>query len=427
MANLPFFPSVSARTTAGSPSLIAKNRYAEPVGVLNDSQVSLVARPAMKKFAQVGSGHIRKLFSQPGVFDDALFAVSGTELYKVSKAGISTYLGPVSADPTTSVSMCATAPIGTEVPAYLFIAEGGVLSVWTDNGNALGVLTASGTINNGDQVRIDGVYYQFTTGPVDTGTPAGTSSNPWLVARGLTSPEALTNLYNAINKTGTPGVDYSTATTKHTTVVAYNVAGNTLYVSAVVNGTPGNSIVTTETGANLAWGGGTLSGGGGAMLRQILVPDENGSSSIGAISVAVINGYVIVVPRQTSTTKGRFYWIKPGEITIDPLDYATAERSPDGVHQVVVFGEFFWLLGEQTSEPWITTGDPSSPMSKFQGQLYDRGSWNGSAVQVKDSLILVDQDGGVFQIAGGATRISTPEVEELIRRAIVKAALLANL
>lgn len=426
MANLPFFPSISSRMSAGSPSFITKNRYAEPVNILNDGQVSLVARPAMKKFAEVGTGHIRKLFSQPGVFDDALFVVSGTELWSVSTAGVSTFLGPVSADPSTSVSMCATAPIGTEVPAYLFIAEGGVLSVWTDKGNAIGVLTASGTINNGDQVRIDGVYYQFTTGPVDTGSPAGTSSNPWLVARGLTTAEAMTNLYDAINESGTAGTSYSTPLTKHTTVVAYNVAGSVLYVGAVINGTAGNTIVTTETGANMSWGAGTLTGGGSPSIRQILVPDEGATSSIGAISVAVINGYVIVVPKQTATTKGRFYFIKPGEITINPLDYATAERSPDGVHQVVVFGEFFWLLGQETSEPWITTGDSATPVAKFQGQLYDRGSWNGSAVQVKDSLILVDQNGGVFQIAGGANRISTPEVEEMIRRAITKAALLAN-
>lgn len=428
MANLPFYPSISARPVAGSPSLLVKNRFAEPVGVLNDSQISLVARPAMKKFTEVGSGHIRKLFTQPGVFNDDLFVVSGTELWRVSTAGVKTLLGTISADVTSSVSMCATAPVGTTVPAYLFIAEGGVLSMWTDNGQAIGHLQATGTIAAGDKVQIDTLWYQWTAGAVDTGAPAGTSANPFLVAKGVGNSAALTNLFNAINDTGVAGTDYSTATTKHTSVVAYNTAGNDLYVAAIETGTAGNAIVTTETGAQLTWAtGGTLTGGGGPMLRQIPVPDENGGTDVGAISIAGINDFVIVVPVQTTATKGRFYFIRPGETTIDPLDFATAERSPDGVYQVVVFGEQFWLLGQDTTEAWITTGDNTAPVARFQGTLYDRGTWNGSAVQVKDSLILVDQNGGVFQIAGGANRISTPEVEELIRRAIQKAALLANL
>jgi len=96
----------------------------------------------------------------------------------------------------------------------------------------------------------------------------------------------------------------------------------------------------------------------------------------------------------------------------------TAERAPDKLHQVRVYGDLFWLAGQKTVEPWQTIGDILAPMRRYQGILYDRGSWQGTVVQVKDSLILCDEDGGVFQIAGGQTRISTPAVEELIRRAM---------
>jgi hypothetical protein len=143
----------------------------------------------------------------------------------------------------------------------------------------------------------------------------------------------------------------------------------------------------------------------------------------GAISVAHINSYVIVVPIQLDDIKGRFYWIQPGENTVDALDFATAERNPDGVHQVVVFGDMFWLLGENTTEPWITTGDPAVPMERYKGILFDRGSWEGTALQVKDSLIVVDEDGSVFQIGGKQKEISNPGIAERIRRAMTIEAL----
>tara|TARA_B100000678_G_scaffold235404_1_gene204784 strand:- start:386 stop:904 length:519 start_codon:yes stop_codon:yes gene_type:complete len=162
----------------------------------------------------------------------------------------------------------------------------------------------------------------------------------------------------------------------------------------------------------MAWDDATLTDGGSASIRQVYLPDD-----LGAVSVAHINSYIIVIPQQNDDNKGQFYWIDPGENTVDPLNFATAERNPDGLHQVVVFGDLFWLLGENTTEPWQTTGDVNSPMQRYRGILFDRGSWEGTAVQVKDSLIVVDEDGGVFQIQGGQKRISRPDIEERIRRA----------
>jgi len=299
------------------------------------------------------------------------------------------------------------------VPDYLFIADGGVLWVYMEDGAAIGHLSRSDVISNSEQVVIDGVYYTWTNGSVDTGSPAGTSGNPWLVALGASSAIALQNLFNAINGTGTPGTTYSTALTTHPTVAGYAYSTTDLYISARTPGSAGNAITTTETGTYLAWDSGTLTGGGSSSLRAVAVPGD-----LGAISVAHINSYIIVVPIQTEGYQGQFYWINPGEITIDPLDFATAERSPDAVNQVIVFSDRFWLCGQTTTEPWITTGNISAPMARFSGVLYDRGTWAGTAVKVKDSMIVVDEDGAVFQIAGGLKRISRPDIEERIRNAI---------
>lgn len=412
---LPFSPS-GYRLVGKEPYIALKNRFLEANPNLNDTPASAISRPGLRKFAEVGTGPIRKVYSVAGVFNDNLFVVSGTELYKVAPStGVSTLIGTISVDAVGSVTACATAPIGDAVPAFLFLTEGEILWVYTDNGQALGHLQRSAAVANADVVRVGDVYYQFTTGSVDTGTPAGTVGNPWLVALGALPGDPLANLFNAINATGTPGTTYSTAlVSAHATVLGYKYSGTDLYVAARAFGIAGNAVATTETSAALAWGGATLSGGGNDMLRPVFVPDD-----VGAVSVAHINSYVVVIPVQTGGTHGRFYWIKPGEITIDALDYATAERAPDPLHQVIVFGDMFWLLGKKTTEPWTTTGNPDVPMSRFTGILFDRGSWDGTAIQVKDSLIVVDEEGEVFQISGsGQKKISTPAVTERIRRAM---------
>jgi hypothetical protein len=260
-------------------------------------------------------------------------------------------------------------------------------------------------------VQLDTVYYKWTSGALTGGT--GASGTPWLVNLGATNADALTNLYNAINATGVEGTDYTTGLTAHPTVHATTYNATDLYVESIEPGALSNGFASVETGAGLSFGGATFSGGGEDQLRQVLVPDDNG-----AISVSHINSYVIVVPVQGADIKGRFYFIEPGENTIDALNFATAERNPDGVHQVVVYGDMFWLLGQNTTEPWITTGNLDAPVERYKGILFDRGSWQGTGVQVKDSLIVVDEDGGVFQISGGQKRISTPDIEERIRRAI---------
>lgn len=417
-ADLSTNASTIRRTVTKTPELILKNRFLESSDVLNDRGSSYISRPGLHKWMEVGSGPIRKVFSEPGVFGDDLFVVSDTFLYRVnSLTQVATVLGQLSPTPIGAISMAATAPIGDDIPAYLFIAEGGVLWVYMESGQARGHLDVTGAIANNETVEIGGVYYKFTTGSVDAGTPDGSAGNPWLVNANVTDAVSLQNLYYAINADeGVAGTDYSTATTSHPQVRATSVASGDLYVNAITPGPLGNAITTSETMANAVWeDGATLANGGLEQLRQAQMPDD-----LGAISVGHINSYVIVIPVQAEDigTNGRFYWIHPGETSVDPLDYATAERSPDKLHQVIVFSDMFWLMGEKTTEPWVTTGNTAAPMQRYRSILFDRGSLEGTAIQVKDSLIVTDQDGAVFQIKGGLNRISNPQIEERIRLAI---------
>lgn len=63
----------------------------------------------------------------------------------------------------------------------------------------------------------------------------------------------LDNVKSAINRTGTPGTDYSSATTIHPTVFATTNTNTTQVFNAKYPGTGGNSIATTETMANYAF------------------------------------------------------------------------------------------------------------------------------------------------------------------------------
>ena len=79
----------------------------------------------------------------------------------------------------------------------------------------------------------------------------------------------LDNLKLAINASGTAGTNYGTGTTVHPTVVATTNSATAQVVQAKVGGTGGNSIATTETLGNYAWGATTLASGTGTNGRPI--------------------------------------------------------------------------------------------------------------------------------------------------------------
>lgn len=404
------------REVALAPDIQLVNRYFEKTPDPKHGPVSLLARPGQKKAITYGQGPCRATFSQPGSFDGDLFVVGYDTLYRVETDGTVQTIGSgIFGDGLASnPSMAATGQLGS-TPEYLYIADGRILWLYSTGIHATGTLTSSGAISNAEQVRIDDTYYQWTSGSVDTGTPAGTSGNPWLVALGSSAEESLGNLAQAIGATGTAGTTYSTSLTAHATVEVVNNTVTALNVQAISAGTGGNSIVTTETGTNVAWGEATLAGGSGGALSQVTMPDD-----VGAVSVAYIAGYIIVVCAQGFGVNGRFYWIEPGETTVDALNFATAERAPDPAWSVRTVGDQFWILGSSSVEPWYLTGSDAAPFARQQARVFDRGVWQGTDVQVKDSVVIVDVlDGTVYAVGGGGPmRISDNSVEERIRKAM---------
>lgn len=391
------------------------NRYFEKDPLLSDKEeTALIARPGLTRWLEVGEGPIRAVFSQSGVFNDNLFVVSFKSLYKVNsklKTSEEIYTNLFGTKAGQVVRMVATPDIGS-TPSYLFIADGEKLLVYTENGKARANIT--GSIDENDVLQIDQLYYKFVSGTPSDGT--GTSSDPyqvkWEVSDNFTTFE---HLAKALDADGVAGVDYSSSITSQNEFVTSSSYSDTSFqIVAREAGVEGNSFPTSLVpGTNGSVS--SFSGGGSDTVNTVEVPDD-----LGAIDVAFVSGHVIVVPVQSEEkgSNGKFFWIEPGEDFIRPLNFATAERSPDPLHGVVVFNDQFWLTGMETTEVWQITGDPNFPVQRLSGVTYDRGTWPGTAVPIHESMIIVDSNGAVFQIGGGVKRISSPDIEERIRKAI---------
>lgn len=413
MVSIPLGRGAYKRTVAQLPEVRVQNRFFEADPTNLQDEVSLLTRPALRRWITgMGIGPIRGVYSQPGTFEEILFAVSGDNLYKVETDETVTDVGAIgSTSDESAVSFAAT-----DDP-FLFLCDGGILWLYVEDGFAGGTLTASGAIVDTDVIKIDTVYYQWVSGSVDAGTPAGTVGSPWLVAMGASDTIALANMRSAINDTGTPGTTYSTALTPHTTVIAITSSATTLGIRAATGGAGGNSISTIETGANIAWGGATLSGGGSSGLTQVLTPDDVPIISVGYIASFVI---CVVGSNNDSQKNGLFYWIEPFQTTIDPLNFATAEQAPDPLWGVIVVGDQAWFPGSNSTEVWYPTGDELIPFLRIQSRVPMQGTWEGTALRIKENLVLVGRDAVVYLFQGGAgvpTRVSNHGIEERIRQA----------
>lgn len=384
------------------PEIRCENRFFEqnPIGA---EKTSLLSRPGTRSFLSVGDGPIRARFSQPGVFGGDLFVVSGTTLYRYDGTTTTPISGSI-------LGMRYPAMAGVSIPGWeaVFITDGVVLQYYGGAARATGLLTATGAISSGDVVRVGAVHYQFFNGLVDEGTRDGSSSNPWRVDIGGSVAAALANLQSALNLTGLPGTTYSSALAAHPDVRAYGLTATTLGFRAIEAGLAGDDIITSTTGAGLSWGAGTLTGAsGGHELVQCSVPD--GSSIIDLASLA---SHVICVEGDSR----RFFWIRPGEVDIQPLDFSSAESEPDHIVNVASVGDQFWLFGQSSTEAWYASGDANQPFLRAQGRAFSQGIIPGTLAQVDDTIMVVGRDHVVYRIVGSPERVSHHGIEERIRK-----------
>lgn len=412
MTSLPLGVGAWDRPYGKMPQVKLTNRFFEENPTNQVNGVALLSRPGTSHMLAVGSGPLRRLFYQIGAFDNNLFIVSGDTLYRwdgeSAPVSIGSGLSPDSLPQMAVMSGYQTSSGSAFSYQYLFIADGLNLYYYAGISSAEGELAVAGTISSGDSIEINGTYYRWTSGSVNSGTPSGTSGSPFLVALGSSNEEALDNMAKALNFLGESGVTYSsTLGGANVDVQAVASDATTLTVRARDPGIDGNSITTTASGSGISWtSGSTLAGGGVEGLTQVLTPDDTSVKD-----VVSLGGHIIVV----ESNSNRFFWILPGETTIDPLHFSSAEQSPDAIENAVVVGSNVWFVGQNSIEAWYVTGDPDQALLPNSGLVFAQGALPGTVVRIKDYAVLVGQDGVVYSVGGGLRRLSNNGIEEQIR------------
>lgn len=410
MATVALGQGAYERLYAGEPVVRMENRFIEANPTNLKEHTALLARPGTTPLRYFGGGAYRRAFTERGMFDSDLFVVCGANLWRWSGSGTPTFItGAVQGDGPPSVAWVKGAGY-----QRLFIADGLLLQYYDGGTPATGTLTKTVGALTDEVVRLGPTYYTFNDA-VDAGSPDGTVAKPWRVRK---TGDPVQNLADTLTYAGTPGTTFSTAIggpnlLLRTATAAGGPPATSMAVASTSEGVDGNSIVTAVTGTTplLAWGAGTLTGGGVHVLHGITVP-----GGVGAKAVCGLKGYCLVAVADSQT----FYWVNPGEVVIDALDFASKESFADNIQDILRVGDTAMLVGESSTESWYPTGDLAAPFAPVQGRTYNRGAVAGTTVVIKDSVLLVGDDGVVYQLGGGnagnMTRISNHGIEERVRR-----------
>lgn len=418
MVTVPLAKQAYKRDFAGAADIRLENRFAEAAPTNMREGVALIGRPGTNSLASLAGGGNRGNYTKLGMFGGDLFVVNGQNLWRVNKTtGAATQItGTIANFGNPYVAWMNG--IGYQ---YMFISDGNTVQYFSEH--AAGVLTlgAGNHITAGLIIDINGKYFGWS-GTVDAGAPAGTSANPYLaklatdgVDPAANDAQSLANMVLLLNGSGIPGADYSSTAPGPNADVTATSTETTLVVTAIDGTTAGNAITTSVfAGAAASWGGATLTGGGGTVLRPVTGMGANES----ARACAGVSGYVLVSVGNSE----KFYWINPGEVTIDPLNFASKESNPDNILDMLTVGDQVLICGDGSAENWYASGDITTPFVPQEGRVYRRGVIEGTPVVVNDSVILVGNNGRVYSVGAsggeaqwGVKRISTHAIEERIR------------
>lgn len=135
---------------------------------------------------------------------------------------------------------------------------------------ATGTLTLTGNAADTETVVIAGRTYTFQT--VLTNVDGN-------VLIGATASDSLDNLIAAINLAAGAGTTYAAATTANTSVTAAAGAGDTMVVTAIVEGPAGGLITTTETVTG-TWAAAKLTGSGATASAAPTLTDATAGKAV---------------------------------------------------------------------------------------------------------------------------------------------------
>lgn len=125
------------------------------------------------------------------------------------------------------------------------------------------------------------------------------------------------------------------------------------------------------------------------------------------IDVDWIDGYLF-----WATASGKFGHSEPDSIVFDPLVFANAESSPDGLVGIASWNRRLFLLGSESLEIWVNTGAANFTFARQQGVTHSVGCASRKTIAAnEDGVFFVANNNRVYMLGNGLTGISTPSVE----------------
>ena len=139
----------------------------------------------------------------------------------------------------------------------------------------------------------------------------------------------------------------------------------------------------------------------------------------GAVTVAYLDGYFVF-----NEPNSQKIWVTSllDGLSVDPLDFASAEGSPDGVVGIIADHREIWVFGTNSVEVWYNSGNADFPLSRIQGAFNELGcAAPYSIAKMDNGLFWLGKDArgqGIVYRANGYTgqRISTHAVEWQIQQ-----------
>lgn len=199
----------------------------------------------------------------------------------------------------------------------------------------------------------------------------------------------------------------------------YAVSGNTLYkidtnwnatAKGTVTGTGPVSMSDNGTQLFIAANGPSyIYNANTDVFAQITDPDFPG-----AVTVGYLDGYFVF--NEPNSQKVWVTQLLDG-LSVDPLDFASAEGAPDGLVSLIVDHREAWLFGTNSVEVWYDAGLQDFPLQRIQGAFNEIGCIAPYSVAKLDNGIFwlgADARGrGIVYRANGYTgvRVSTHAVE----------------
>ena len=134
----------------------------------------------------------------------------------------------------------------------------------------------------------------------------------------------------------------------------------------------------------------------------------------GAAMVGYLDGYFVF-----NEPNSQKIWVTSllDGLSVDPLDFASAEGSPDGLVSLMVTNREVWLFGTNSVEVWYDAGTADFPLQRIQGAFNEVGCAATYSVAKMDNTVFwlgADARGrGMVYRANGyvGQRISTHAVE----------------